>query len=345
MKITTLKSFSVFFTILTVVSCTFFNRSQVSPKQVNSLSDFCKRIADSVTSSDKILGVYSYVKFKDDGKKSFDNVDEICLYKFPHNKTDSLIFKQIENADTFSFHDVKFNNREWKHISKSKGLKNLLIMSSDFDLNDLKHIATNKSIVRLVLVDVTIDDTSMLLLNKMDKLEFLIINNCKISDQGLRLLSQRSPLRYLKISNCKGVSEEGCLEFMKKNKTGEVVFNKKRFTFSESNRQVITPQQNINGQEVPIVKVDEDLEPYIGKIVQITGIVNQTKVPTIGRDSGWISCWVLDGYRDKTVQVTGVVSKRTETPFITDKHGNKKIIASRNGVFYHISGDSIKVIE
>ncbi len=76
-----------------------------------------------------------------------------------------------------------------------------------------------------------------------------------------------------------------------------------------------------------VVQVGESLERYAGTCIEVTGTVMNTKYPSLG--NYWITAFELEDYRGKTVTVTGIVRKRTESTGGTFTQG-------RDGTYYHL---------
>jgi hypothetical protein len=81
-----------------------------------------------------------------------------------------------------------------------------------------------------------------------------------------------------------------------------------------------------------VIQVGQDLERHVGSCIEVTGTVSNTKYPSMG--NYWITAFELEDYRGKTVTVTGVVEKRTEST-------GGGFTQGREGEFYHLKVKSI----
>ncbi|TAL33609.1 MAG: hypothetical protein EPN93_13395 [Spirochaetes bacterium] len=89
-----------------------------------------------------------------------------------------------------------------------------------------------------------------------------------------------------------------------------------------------------NSARCTVVTVGENLERHVGSCIEVTGTVSNTKYPSLG--NYWITAFELEDYRGKTVTVTGIVEKRTES---TDGGFTQ----GREGEYYHLKVKSVSV--
>ena len=78
------------------------------------------------------------------------------------------------------------------------------------------------------------------------------------------------------------------------------------------------------------VSIGDDLTPYLGKRIEIRGVVSNTKAPSFGE--GWITVWALEDHREQEVRVTGVVRRKEESAF--NEEG--EIVQGRDGLYFHL---------
>ncbi len=85
-----------------------------------------------------------------------------------------------------------------------------------------------------------------------------------------------------------------------------------------------------------MIEVGQNLEPFLGKKIQVIGEVSNTKYPSLG--NYWLTAFGLEDHRGEKVHVWGIVRLVTEST-------NGGMRQGRDGVFCHLYVQGYKVVE